>query len=167
MRDPTPGVVIGKVTNVHDPEGLGRIQVCFPWLGDAHTEWVAVASIMAGKDRGAFFMPEVEDEVLLAFQQGDWDHPFVIGFLWNAVQTPPSRDERQRMIRSVNGHTIRFVDSEPSSGNRGALIIEDAHGNVITLTNGVVTIHSKGHLALTASTMTIMNRPVRPVGGPI
>jgi uncharacterized protein involved in type VI secretion and phage assembly len=167
MREPTPGVVIGKVTEVHDPEGLGRIQVHYPWLGEGHTEWASVASIMAGGDRGAFFMPEQDDEVLLAFQQGDWDHPFVIGFLWNPVQRPPSRDERQRMIRSRNGHTIRFVDSTPGGGDKGALIIEDGHGNVITMSNGNVTIHSRGHLALSGATMTIMKRPVRPTGGPI
>ena len=167
MREPTSGVVVGKVTDVNDPEKLGRIKVQYPWLSGTQTEWVSVASIMAGGDAGAFFMPNVDDEVLLTFQHGDWDHPYVIGFVWNPVQKPPSTDPRERMIRSKNGHTIRFVDSTPSGGTKGALIIEDAHGNTITLTNGIVTVHSEGHLALSASTMTIMNRPVRPIGGPI
>lgn len=71
------------------------------------------------------------------------------------------------MIRSKNGHTIRFVDSTPSSGDKGALIIEDAHGNSIVMSNTQVTIHSRGHLALTGASISIMNRLVKPVGGPI
>ena len=83
------------------------------------------------------------------------------------MQRPPSTDERQRMIRSKNGHTIRFVDSTPTAGNKGALIIEDAHGNTITMTNGRVSIHSQGSLELTGASVTIQNRLVRPIGGPI
>jgi len=97
------GIVIGKVTEVTDPEGLGRIQVNYPWLSGPERRWVSVASPMAGGDRGAFFMPEVDDEVILAFQNGHWDAPFVIGFTWNPQQRPPSADPRQRMIRSRNG----------------------------------------------------------------
>lgn len=168
MREPTSGVVIGKVTNNSDPEQLGKVEVEFPWLREGSPKrWCSVASIMAGGERGAFFMPENGDEVLVAFEHGDWDHGYVVGFLWNPVQPPPSGDQRQRMIQSANGHTIRFLDSTPVGGNRGALIIEDAHGNTITMTNGVVTVHSQGHLALTASTMTLLGRPVSPLGGAI
>lgn len=161
------GVVIGKVTDVSDDQGLGRIRVRYAHLGNTQTQWASVAAPMAGGDRGCFFMPEVDDEVLLSFQHGDFDHPFIIGFLWNPVQQPPTPDPRQRMIRSTNGHTIRFVDSSPSGGNQGALIIEDANGNVITLTNGVVHIHSQGHLELSGATIKIAGRMVRPFGGPI
>src|SRR5262249_9570368 len=142
----TSGIVIGKVTKVRDDEGLGRIQVNYPWLTGPEERWVSVASPMAGPDRGMFFMPEIDDEVILRFNQGNWDHPYVIGFLWNPVQNPPSTDERQRMIRSKNGHTIRLVDSTPASGNQGALIIQDAHGNLISMTNGRVVINAVGAL---------------------
>lgn len=166
-HEQSAGIVIGKVTKAKDEEGLGRIQVNYPWLSGPEERWVSVAAPMAGGDRGAFFMPEIDDEVILAFDHGCLDHPYVIGFLWNPQQRPPSTDERQRMIRSKNGHTIRFVDSTPQSGNRGALIIEDAHGNVITMTNSRVTIHSQGSLELTGASVTIQNRLVRPIGGPI
>lgn len=164
---PGAGVVVGKITDVQDPEGLGRVKVRFPHLDDTLTEWTSVASMMAGGDRGCFFMPEVDDEVLLAFQHADFNHPFIIGFVWNQVQAPPSRDPRERMIRSTNGHTIRFVDSTPTNGNKGALIIEDAHGNVITLTNGQVHIHSESHIEISARSVNIMGRKVMAVGGPI
>jgi uncharacterized protein involved in type VI secretion and phage assembly len=168
MREPTSGVVIGKVTNNHDEERLGRVEVFFPWLGEnSPRRWCNVASIMAGGGRGAFFMPEIDDEVLVAFEQGNWDHGYIVGFLWNPVQQPPSPDRRERMLCSVNGHSIRFVDSTPVGGNRGALIIADGHGNTITLTNGVVTISSLGHLALEARSMTLMGRPVIPASRPI
>lgn len=161
------GIVIGKVTKVKDEEGLGRIQVSYPWLSGPEERWIPVAAPMAGGGRGAFFMPEIDDEVILAFDRGEWDHPYVIGFLWNPMQRPPSTDERQRMIRSKNGHTIRFVDSTPSGGNQGALIIEDAHGNLITMTNGRVVVNAKGALEINGASVTIMNRLVRPIGGPI
>jgi uncharacterized protein involved in type VI secretion and phage assembly len=161
------GIVIGKVTKVKDDEGLGRIQVNYPWLSGPEERWVPVAAPMAGGDRGMFFMPEIDDEVILAFDHGQLDHPYVIGFLWNPVQRPPSTDERQRMIRSKNGHTIRFVDSTPVSGNQGALIIEDGHGNTISMTNGRVVINSKGALEITGASVTIQNRLVKPIGGPI
>lgn len=161
------GVVIGKVTAVNDPEKMGRIQVIYPWLAEPEEHWVPVAAPMAGGNRGLFFMPEIDDEVLLSFDHGHLDHPYVIGFLWNPRQRPPSTEERQRMIRSKNGHTIRFVDSTPASGNQGALIIEDAHGNVITLSNGRMVIHALGALEISGALVTIQNRPVSPFGGPI
>jgi uncharacterized protein involved in type VI secretion and phage assembly len=162
------GIVIGKVTAVKDSDGLGRIQVTYPWLNGPVERMVPVAAPMAGGDRGTFFMPEIHDEVLLAFDQGMPEHPYVIGFLWNPVQKPPSGDERQRMIRSKNGHTIRFVDSTPTNGNKGALIIEDAHGNTIVLTNTHISIKSRGALTLDAAAgVTIAGRVVRKIGPPI
>lgn len=163
----TAGIVIGKVVAVKDEEKLGRIQVSYPWLSGPEKRWIPVAAPMAGGGRGAFFMPEIDDEVIIAFDRGEWDHPYVIGFLWNPMQRPPSDDERQRMIRSKNGHTIRFVDSTPTAGNQGALIIEDAHGNVITMTNGRVVLNARGALEISGASVTIMNRPVRPIGGAI
>jgi len=161
------GVVIGKVTAVKDKENLGRIQVTYPWLNGPVQRMVSVAAPMAGGDRGAFFMPEIDDEVLLAFDQGMHDHPYVIGFLWNAQQKAPSPDERQRMIRSKNGHAVRFVDSTPTAGNKGALIIEDGHGNAIILTNSHITIKAKGAVEISGATVTINGRLVRNAGPPI
>ena len=75
-----PGVVTGIVKNLSDPEGQGRIELVFPWLSDSvRSSWAPVASMLAGKDRGAFFMPEIDDEVLVAFEHGDMNHPFIVG----------------------------------------------------------------------------------------
>ncbi|MGR9072439.1 MAG: phage baseplate assembly protein V [Gammaproteobacteria bacterium] len=169
MREPTAGVVVAKVTDVNDSEGLGRIQVAFPWLSENNrSRWASVASVMAGPDRGVFFMPEVDDEVLIAFEHGDWDHPYVIGFLWNEVQRPPSGDIRQRMIQTVNGHKIRFLDSTADQGNMGGVVIEDAHGNKIVMTNAVMRIVCQGRLEIDATgSISIKGREVNPLGGMI
>jgi len=85
-----PGVVIAIVKNLHDPEGQGRIEVQFPWLSDSlRSSWAPVAAPLAGKQRGMFFMPEVDDEVLVAFEHGSFNHPYVVGYLWNGKDIPP------------------------------------------------------------------------------
>jgi uncharacterized protein involved in type VI secretion and phage assembly len=160
--------VIGKITDVKDPENLGRVKVRYPHLDDTLTEWSSVASIMAGAGRGCFFMPEIDDEVLVAPQQGDWNHPFIIGFVWNPVQAPPSQDPRQRMICSTNQHKLIILDSTPIDGNKGGIVITDAHGHMITMTDWGITIYSAGTINIKAdAAVNIMGRPVRKTGGPI
>ncbi len=153
------GVVVGLVTNVEDPLKQARIKVIFPWLDDKkESDWLRIATAMAGDKRGTFFMPEVGDEVLVSYDHGDTRFPFVVGFLWNGQDQPPSDDVRDRKIMSKNGHNIRFLDSTPDGGSMGALIIEDAHGNRITLSNGKIQIHSVGVLEI--------DSPVITLGGP-
>ena len=85
----------------------------FPWLADDATSgWVPIARPMAGKERGFYFMPEVDDEVLVAFEHGNVDHPFVIGFLHNGVDVPPDDDidTKVRRIKTVSGHVLDFDD---------------------------------------------------------
>lgn len=162
------GIAVGKVVDNTDPEAQGRVQVLFTSLGpQSVARWCSVASAAAGGDRGIFFMPEIDDEVIVAFDQGDFDHAFIIGYPWNPVQMPPSTSPNERMIRSREGHTIRFIDSAENGGNSGALVIQDAHDNVITMTNGVVNISARGHMSIDARSMTIMGRPVNPMGGEI
>ncbi len=168
------GLVTGLVTAVDDKEGEGRIKVSYRWLDDEHqTDWVRIAAPMAGPGRGAFFMPEVEDEVLLGFEHGDVRHPYVLGFLWNGVDAPPADHVRLRRFRSVNGHQISFIDSTPAGGSKGALVVEDAHGNVVTLSNGKVVVKSVGVLQLEAPTIILQGpgggwrRVVTPNSNPI
>jgi uncharacterized protein involved in type VI secretion and phage assembly len=113
------GIVTGIVTNNRDEEGLGRIKVNFPWLSEENeTDWAKVMSFMAGKERGGFFLPEVGDEVLVAFEQGDINYPYVIGVLWNNEDNPPETNSdgknNIRKIRSRSGHEIVFNDDDNS-----------------------------------------------------
>jgi len=158
------GLVIGLVTQVD----VGKIKVNYPWLEESHeSDWIRIATAMTGNNRGSCFMPEKDDEVLIGFDKGDTRTPYVVGFLWNGVDEPPSQDVRDRRFMSVNGHCIRFLDSTPSGGSLGAIVIEDAHGNAITMSNGKITVSAKGVLEMIAPTITLNGRVVAPNQNPI
>ncbi|WP_456434539.1 phage baseplate assembly protein V [Thermosulfuriphilus sp.] len=128
------GVSVGIVTNNQDPEGLGRVKICFPWVeGQEESYWARIATPMAGNKRGIFFLPEVGDEVLVAFEQGNIDYPVVIGALWNGRDLPPEDNadgqNNRRLIRSRSGHEIIFDDTQGSE----TLILKSAGGQKITL----------------------------------
>jgi uncharacterized protein involved in type VI secretion and phage assembly len=166
------GVVIGLVTNVNDPSHQGRIKVTFPFLPDGNeTDWIRIAALMAGGKRGSLLLPEVNDEVLCAFEHGDSRFPYVVGFLWNGQDLPPSEDVRLRQIMSVNGHCIQFYDSTPQNGDMGALVIRDAHGNTITMSNGKITISSVSVLELSGNIIILSgpgySRTIAPNSNPI
>jgi hypothetical protein len=139
------GVVIGLVKDIDDPLGEGRIRVQFPWLSaDELSGWAPIARTMAGKARGFHYMPELEDEALVAFELGHFDHPYVIGFLHNGVDLPPDDgiDAEVRRIRTVSGHVLEFDDRsgrqrinlETQGGHH--LVMEDAPGTVEIATTG-------------------------------
>ncbi|NLS75685.1 MAG: phage tail protein [Chloroflexi bacterium] len=111
-----PGVVIGLVRSLDDPEGLGRVQVAFPWLGEGAPEgnWARIAAPLAGPGRGQQFMPEVDDEVLVAFEHGEIRMPYILGYLWNGVDRPPRDDPQKRAIQTVSGHVLEFDDTTGS-----------------------------------------------------
>lgn len=130
------GIVLGIVTNNQDPENVGRVKVKFPWLEDSdESYWARVATLMAGNDRGTFFLPEVEDEVLVAFDHGDINHPYVIGTLWNGVDAPPETNENGknniRKIKSRSGHEIIFDDNDEEMKEK--IEIRTNAGHVIVL----------------------------------
>lgn len=129
------GVVTGIVTNNQDPDEVGRVKVKIPRIsGEDESNWARVVSFFAGKDRGAFYLPEVEDEVLLAFEYGDINMPYVIGTLWNGVDTPPETnsdgENNIRVIKSRSGHIIRLNDKE---GEEKIEIIDSSEKNILTI----------------------------------
>jgi uncharacterized protein involved in type VI secretion and phage assembly len=110
------GVVVGVVTNNQDPEKMGRVKLRFPWLNETdESNWARVATMMAGKDRGTWFLPEVDDEVLVAFGHGDVRFPYVVGSLWNGVDTPPRDNDdgknSERVIVDKSGSNKIEIDS--------------------------------------------------------
>jgi uncharacterized protein involved in type VI secretion and phage assembly len=115
QEDKNYGVAIGIVTNNKDPEDMGRVKIKFPWRENSdESYWARVSTLGAGKDRGAYFLPEVDDEVLVSFDHGDIHHPYVIGSLWNGKDRPPetNKDGKNniRTIKSRSGHKIIFND---------------------------------------------------------
>ncbi len=130
------GVVPGIVTDNQDPDGMGRVKVRFPWLSDENeTDWARIATLMAGEERGSFFLPEVDDEVLVAFEQGDINHPYVIGVLWNGTQRPPETNQNGqnniRKFRSRSGHEIIFNDDDTAQQEK--IEIRTSSGHTIVL----------------------------------
>ena len=162
------GVVVAQVVSVEDPQGEGRVKVRYPWMGGNNEGyWAPVATLMAGGGRGAWFMPEDGDEVLVSFDQGRKTHPYIVGFLWNGVDRPPTNDRQLRIIRTVNGHEIALYDPEVTSGDTGYIRINDAHGNSIELSNAKISIRGIANIELQAPTITINGRPVAPAPSPI
>jgi len=153
------GVVVGVVTNTQDPAGLGRVKVKFPWLSESEeSSWARVATPMAGKGRGFYFLPEVEDEVLLAFEHGDARFPYVLGALWNGQDKPPENNENGenniRSIKSRSGHVIRLNDTD---GEEKIEIIDKSGKNTIVIDTAKNTINltSEKDITLSASKGTI------------
>ncbi len=110
------GVYTGIVTDNKDPEQLGRVKVKIPIIDEKNDlDWVRMATLMAGKERGTLFVPEVGDEVLIAFLMGDIREPIVIGCLWNSKAKPPSGKDDKNNIRKITsrmGHEIIFDDKQ-------------------------------------------------------
>ncbi len=145
------GVYPALVTDVQDPDGQGRVQLRLPFVpaddGGAALAWARLATLMAGGDRGTWFIPEVGDEVLVAFTAGDPRWPVVIGALWNGVDAPPETMDSNNNLRSItsrSGHKLTFDDSAGSE----KVVLETQGGHTLTLddaTGGTVTLeHSNG-----------------------
>lgn len=154
-QDILTGVVVGLVTNNQDPDEMGRVKLTLPWLSEEHeTDWARVVSPMAGADRGIFFLPEVEDEVLVAFEHGDIRKPIVLGSLWNGSDSPPETnsdgENNIRIIKSRSGNVLIFDDTDGSE----KIELKDSSGNnsiVIDHAENTITISSDKDIVFTAS----------------
>lgn len=153
------GVVIGVVTNNQDQDGMGRVKVKFPWLSDVdESNWARIAAPMAGKNRGFYFLPEVDDEVLVAFEHGDVRFPYVLGALWNGQDAPPLTNSdgknNTRIIQSRSGHVIQLHDED---GKETIKIIDKSQKNsiVIDTSKNTITITTDQDITLSASQGTI------------
>ena len=153
------GVVVGVVTNNQDPDGFGRVKVKFPWLSDVdESTWARVAAPMAGKQRGVYFLPEVDDEVLVVFEHGDVRTPYVLGALWNGLDAPPVTNDdgknNVRLIQSRSGHVIKLNDEE---GKETIEIIDKTKKNsiVIDTAKNTITVTTDKDITFSAANGTI------------
>lgn len=162
------GLTSGIVTNNHDPDGLGRVKLRFFWHEDEQeSDWARVATPMAGRAFGLFFLPEVGDEVLVGFDRGDIRFPYVIGSLWSQAAKPPetNADGKNdiRIIHTRKGHTLLFDDGDEgriemrlSDGksividDHGILIDDKANRIALDCKGGTVAIEAKEELTLGA-----------------
>lgn len=112
------GVMVATVTNINDPEKLGRVKLKFPVRENEHeTDWAPIVSLMTGSAMGMMFIPDVGDEVLVAFHLGHLNQPFVIGSLWNSQKKPPTYEQTNkiRKIRTKKGHEVIFDDNDSAA----------------------------------------------------
>ena len=130
----TNGIVIGIVSTLDDDESIGRIKVKYPHLGNVESDWARLSAPFAGPKRGAFFRPEVGDEVLVAFEHNDPRRPYILGSLWSKEDVPPPDDgdkkaNNWRFIRSRCGHII-LLDDTPG-GEKIELIDKDGQRRIV------------------------------------
>lgn len=168
------GVAVAIVRDNSDNSGLGRVKVSFPWHSQPQQSyWARVATPMAGNKRGIYFMPEVNDEVLVAFERGDMRFPYVLGSLWNGVDPSPETNSDGkndvRVIHSRADHKITIKDgSDPlvqvelSDGkrltlNRDGIELDDNQGNKLTMqsSGGSITIQAATSLSIKAPQITL------------
>jgi uncharacterized protein involved in type VI secretion and phage assembly len=171
------GVAPATVIDIKDPDGHGRVQVTLPWAPDSgggrYEAWARVATLFAGKDRGSWFMPEVGDELLVAFEHGDPARPYVIGALWNGSDKPPESADSQnnkKVIKSRNGVTVTLDDSRgqeklilETPGRQkvtlkdgpGAIEIEDSNGNSVKLEAAGITVTAAAKVTVNASQVAV------------
>jgi len=137
-----PGVVTGVVNEVD--AGQGRVLVEYRDIEpDLLSPWAYIAAPLSGKGRGAFFMPEEGDEVLVCYGDGENARPYVVGFLWNGRQTSPETEAHNRVIVTPGNHQLRFEDKE---GDRRVVVKTDGK-HILTMDDRAksVTLESTGH----------------------
>jgi uncharacterized protein involved in type VI secretion and phage assembly len=156
------GVAVGIVSNNQDPDNLGRVRMRFPWLSDEHESgWARIATPMAGPNRGTYFLPEVNDEVLVAFEHGDVRFPYVIGAMWNGQDKPPANNSdgknNIRVIHSRSGHLVRLDDTDGNEKieiidktGSNSLIFESSSNNVTLTCNGKMKFQAVGGVEITS-----------------
>ena len=168
------GVAIALVTQNRDDDGLCRVKVRFPWHENASESfWARLATPMAGKERGLVMIPEVGDEVLVAFEREDLRFPFILGGLWNGTDKPPLANDDgkndKRILKSRKKHYLLFddgangvVELAHEKGRKitfddNGFVVQDEKGNIVKVdsNSGTMTIEAKGQLNIKAATITI------------
>ena len=178
QRNRLYGVYPALVADINDPDGQGRVKVRLPWLpddGGGFSVWARIATLMAGADRGSWFIPDVDDEVLVAFEAGDPRRPYVVGALWNGQDAPPETMDGAgnnfiKSITSRNGVKITLDDNdgqekmilETPGGQKitmqdgpGKVEIKDSNGNSITLETSGISIVASAKVTVRASTVEV------------
>jgi uncharacterized protein involved in type VI secretion and phage assembly len=171
------GVFPALVLDHQDPDGQGRVKVSLPWAPDTgasrYEAWARIATLMAGNNRGSWFIPDVGDEVLVAFEAGDPRRPYMLGGLWNGTDSPPQSmdgNNTRKVLRSRNGVKITLDDTDGSEtltletpagqtltlkDSPPSVELDDSNGNSLKMDSSGVTVTSSGQVVINASTAEI------------
>ncbi len=171
------GVFSAVVMDNIDPENLGRVKVRLPQIGESdkpgHEAWARLATLMAGPNRGTWFIPDINDEVLVAFEAGEVRRPYVLGSLWNAASLPPASMDAtndKKLLRSRNGVKITLDDQNGQEGfivetpggqsitlrdGPGSIEIADCNGNSVKFETAGITVNASAKVTINASQVNI------------
>jgi uncharacterized protein involved in type VI secretion and phage assembly len=173
------GVFPGLVSDIKDPDDQGRVKITLPWSPDTgsgqYEAWARLATFMGGNNRGSWFIPDVNDEVLIVFEGGDPRRPYVIGGLWNGNDSPPDSmdgagNNYRKVLRSRNGVKLTLDDSdgqekfiaETPGGQKitlkdgpGAVEIVDSNGNSIKLETSGITVTASSKVTINATLVKV------------
>ena len=146
------GVVLGEVLDIEDPEGQGRVKLGFVTRpGAAESQWAPILRPLASNGFGLWFQPELGDMVLVGFEDGCIERPYVLGAIFTGDNAPPDAEAAQRVIRSRSGHQIMLDDTDGSE----AVTITDASDNVITMDSSGISIESAADITIKGVNVTI------------
>ncbi|MBN8442658.1 MAG: type IV secretion protein Rhs [Thauera sp.] len=169
---------LARVVDINDPESRDRVQIRLYAFDDVDGQdaplWARVVCPFAGADRGAFFMPDVDDEVLVVFVQGDPRHPLVVGGLWNGANAAPASlsggTNQFKRIRSKNGVVVTLDDQqgqeklvlETPAGQKltlsdgpGKVRVEDSNGNSVVMESSGITITAAAQVKVEAANVKV------------
>ncbi len=173
------GVYPALVTDINDPDSQGRVKITLPSMpdgkGSRYEAWARLTTLMAGNNRGTWFIPDVRDEVVVVFEAGDPARPYVIGALWNGQDQPPESMDGagrnfKKTIRSRNGVKITLNDQdgqesfkvETPGGQKltlldgpGRIQLEDDNGNKIELKPGEIRVSSSSKITVHAESVNV------------
>ena len=139
------GVYPAIVTNNTDPDKLNRVKLNYPWLDDSvESHWARVVTVGAGKEMGTHWLPEIDDEVLVAFEHGNFNHPYVIGGVYSQKLKPPPESQEgkaidKRVMKSRSGHMIIMDDTQGSE----KITIETSKGHLLSMDDAGKSIEFK------------------------
>jgi phage baseplate assembly protein gpV len=168
------GVVNAMVVDNVDCTGEARVQLQLPWL-PGFLPWARVATPMAGMARGTFFIPQIGDEVLVAFNHGDVREPFIIGSVWNTLDRPPALSPTdavtKRVIRTPLGQEVSFDEALQSvtiSNTIKNSLTLDMKGASLSAALCSVTLDISGSVTITAiKDLTLQSNIINITGGTI
>jgi len=173
------GVFPALVSDIKDPDNQGRVKVTLPWSPDTgggqYEAWARLATFMGGNNRGSWFIPDVNDEVLVVFEGGDPRRPYVIGGLWNGNDSPPDSmdgagNNYRKVLCSRNGIKLTMDDTdgqekfiaETPGGQKitlkdgpGAVEIVDSNGNSVKLETSGITVTASAKVTINATLVQV------------
>lgn len=173
------GIYPALVSDIKDPDGIGRVKVTLPWSPDTKSDsyevWARIATLMGGNNRGSWLIPDTGDEVLVGFEAGDARRPYVLGGLWNGKDKPPESmdgagQNNKKVLRSRHGVKLtlddangqeKFIAETPGgqkitlSDGPGAVEIVDSNGNSVKMQASGITVNASSKVTVTASMVEV------------